>query len=115
MLEISDKNFKGAVIKMLQEQLQILLKQMKQSHQRNESYGGLITKSCLTLATPWAAACQAPLSMRFLRQEEWNGLSFPSLGDLLDPGIKPGSPALQADSLLSEPSGKTPKREGIYV
>ena len=51
MLEISDKNFKGAVIKMLQEQLQILLKQMKQSHQRNESYGGLITKSCLTLWT----------------------------------------------------------------
>ena len=69
--------------------------------------GGLITKSCLTLATPWAAACQAPLSMRFLRQEEWNGLSFPSLGDLLDPGIKPGSPALQTDSLLNALRGKS--------
>ena len=64
-------------------------------------------QSCLTLATPWAIACQAPLSMRFLRQEEWNGLSFPSLGDLPDPGIKPGSPALQTDSLLNALRGKS--------
>ena len=45
-----------------------------------------------------------PLSMEFSRQEYWNGQPFPSPGDLLNPGIKPGS--LQADSLRSEPSGK---------
>ena len=64
--------------------------------------GGLVTKSCLTLATPWTVACQAPLSMGFSRQEYWNGLPFPSPGDLLNPEIKTGSPALQSDSLLSE-------------
>ena len=37
------------------------------------------------------------------RQEYWSGLPFPSPGDLLDPGIKPGSPAFQADTLTSEP------------
>ena len=51
-------------------------------------------------------AHQAPLSMEFSRQEYWSGLPFPSPGDLPDPGIEPGSLALQADSLLSEPSGK---------
>ena len=48
-------------------------------------------------------AHQAPLSMEFSRQEYWSGLPFPTPGDLPDPGIQPGSPALQADSLLSEP------------
>ena len=56
--------------------------------------------------TPWTLAHQAPLSMEFSRQEYWNGLPFPSPRDLLDPGIKPRSPALQADSLPSEPPGK---------
>ena len=56
--------------------------------------------------TLWAVAHQAPLSMEFSRQEYWSGLPFPFPGDLLDPGIKSGSPALQADSLLSEPPGK---------
>ena len=54
-------------------------------------------------ATPWTIACQAPLSMEFSRQEYWSGLPFPSPGDLPDPGIEPRSPALQADSLPSEP------------
>ena len=40
------------------------------------------------------------------RQEYWNGLPFPSPGDLPDPGIEPGSPALQTDSLPSEPPQK---------
>ena len=44
--------------------------------------------------------------MEFSRQEYWNGLPFPSPGDLPDPGIEPGSSALQADSLPSEPPGK---------
>ena len=56
--------------------------------------------------TPWTVAHQAPPSMGFSRQEYWSGLSFPSPGDLLNPGIKPGSPALQAESLPSEPPGK---------
>ena len=57
-------------------------------------------------ATPWTVAHQAPLSMGFSRQEYWSGLPFPSPGDLPDPGIEPRSPALQADSLTSEPPEK---------
>ena len=52
-----------------------------------------------SFATPWTGAHQAPLSMEFPRQEYWTGLPFSSPGDLPDPGIKPVSPALQADSL----------------
>ena len=46
------------------------------------------------------------LFMGFPRQEYWSGLPFPPTGDLPDPGIEPGSPALRADSLPSEPPGK---------
>ena len=53
-------------------------------------------------ATPQTVAHQAPLSMGFSRQEYWSGLPIPSPGDLPDPGIEPGSPTLQADSLPSE-------------
>ena len=60
--------------------------------------GGLVTKSCSTLATAQTVACQAPLSMIFSRQEYWKGLPFSSPGYLPNPGFKPGSPALQADS-----------------
>ena len=56
--------------------------------------------------TPWTAAHQAPLSVGFSRQEYWNGLPSPSPGDLPHPGIEPGSPALQANSLPSELPGK---------
>ena len=56
--------------------------------------------------TPWTVACLAPLSMKFSRQEYWSGLPFPSAGDLPNPDIEPGSPALQADSLPTEPLGK---------
>ena len=52
--------------------------------------------------TPWTVACQFPLSMKFSKQEYWSWLPFPSPGDIPDPGIKAGSPALQADVLLSE-------------
>ena len=55
---------------------------------------------------PWTVACQTPLSMEFSKQEYWSGLPFLSPGDLPNPGIEPTSPALQADSLLTEPSGK---------
>ena len=57
----------------------------------------LAAKLCPTLATPWTVACQAPLSVGFSKQESWSGLPFSSPGDLPDPGIKPGSPAPQAD------------------
>ena len=57
-------------------------------------------------ATPWTEAHQAPLSMDFSRQEYWSELPFLSLGNLPEPGIKPRSPELQADSLPSEPPGK---------
>ena len=56
--------------------------------------------------TPWTIARQAPLSMGVSRQEYWSGLPFPSPGDLPDLGIEPRSPALQADSLLTELHGK---------
>ena len=63
--------------------------------------------SCVWLCgTPWTVAHQASLSMGFSRQEYWSGLSFPSPGDLPNPGIKPRSPALHVDPLQSEPSGK---------
>ena len=57
-------------------------------------------------ATPWTVAYQAPPSMEFSRQQYWNGLPFPSPGDLPDPGIEAGSPTLQADASPSEPPGK---------
>ena len=56
--------------------------------------------------TPWTVAHQAPLSMGFSRQEYWSGLPCPPLGDFPNPGIEPRSPALQSDSLPSEPLGK---------
>ena len=46
------------------------------------------------------------MSMGFSRQEYWNGLPFPSPGELPNPGIEPRSSALQADILTSEPPGK---------
>ena len=49
---------------------------------------------------------QASLFMGFSRQEYWSRLPLPSPGDLPNPGIEPGSPALHADALPSEPPGK---------
>ena len=56
-------------------------------------------------ATAWTVAHQASLSMEFSRQEYWNGFPFPSPEKGPDPGIESRSPALQADSLPSEPPG----------
>ena len=67
--------------------------------------GGLVAKLCLTLVAPSTIAHQAPLSMGFPRQEYWSGLPFPSPEDLPDPGIEPGFPTLQADSLLLSHQG----------
>ena len=59
--------------------------------------------------TPPPVACQIPLSMRFSRQEYWSGLPLSSPGDLPNPGIEPGTPALQANALPTEPLGKFKK------
>ena len=72
-------------------------------------FGNLKVKSlnCVQLfAIPWTVAYQAPPSMGFSRQNSWSGLLFPSPRDLPDPGIESRSPALQADTLPSEPPGK---------
>ena len=64
-----------------------------------------LNKTCLIVsnsATPWTVARQSLLSMGFPRQEYWSGLPCPPPGDLLDPGIRPRSPMLQADTLPSE-------------
>ena len=63
--------------------------------------------SCVRLfATLWTVAHQAPPPMGFSKEEYWSGLPFPSPWDLPNPGIKPRSPTLQADTLTSEPPGK---------
>ena len=59
-------------------------------------------------ATPRTVAHLVPLSVGFSRQEHWSGLPFPLPGDLLHPGIDPGFPALQVDSLPREPPDKPP-------
>ena len=66
----------------------------------------LVTQLCPILCDPMDCSHQASLSMGFSRQKYWSVLPFPSPGDLPNPGIKPLSPALQADSLLTEPLGK---------
>ena len=66
------------------------------------------------LSTPWTVARQAPLSMKFSRQEYWNGLPFPSPGDVPDPGIEPVSPGLAGRFFTIEPSGKPGHRVSSY-
>ena len=70
-----------------------------------------VAQSCPTLCNPtatWTVGYQAPPSVGFSRQEYWSGLPFPSPGDLPNPGIEAGSPALKADALSSELPGKLP-------
>ena len=74
----------------------------------NQSVSLLVVYNSLRLS--WTVAHQAPLFMEFSRQDFWSELSFPPPEDLPNPGIEPGSPALQVDSLLSEPPGK-PQRD----
>ena len=69
--------------------------------------GGLVAKSCPTLAIPWTVACQAPLSTGFYSKNTGVGFHFLLQGDLPDPGIEPRPLALQADSLPSELNGSS--------
>ena len=64
-------------------------------------------------ASLWTVAGQDPLSVEFFRQEYWSGLPFPSPGDLPNSGTEPRSPALQADSLPSEPLEKLEERGNL--
>ena len=64
--------------------------------------GGSVAKLCPTLGTLWTVVGKVPLSLGFSRQEYWGGLPFPSPEGLPNPGIKPGSPAVQADPLPTE-------------
>ena len=76
------------------------LVKLREPRTRVSGGGCLVAKLCLTLLQPQGLYThQAPLSMGFPRQEYRRGLPFPSPGDGPDPGIKPTSPALQADSL----------------
>ena len=77
-----------------------------------EEIGDLVTKLCLAFVTPWTVTYQAPLSMVFPRQKYWSGLPFLSPGDLPDTGIKPLSPALQANSSPTEPQGSSAWEKG---
>ena len=73
----------------------------------------LVTQSCLTLCDSGALTHQSPPLLKFTRQENWSGLPRPFPGDLPDPGIKPGSPALQAGSLPSEQLWKPKTKEAV--
>ena len=69
-------------------------------------YCCLVARSCPTLCNPMDYSPPGSSVMGFPRQDYWSGLPFPSPGDRPNPGIEPGSPALQADALSSEPPGK---------
>ena len=71
----------------------------------NESEQVKLLSRVRLFVTPWTVAHQAPPSMEFSRQESWSRLSLPSPRDIPNPGIKSGSPALQADALPSELPG----------
>ena len=75
--------------------------------QLSESVGGSVVSNSVTL---WTTAHQAPLSLGFSRQEYLDGLPCRPPGDLPNPGIEPGSPTLQEDSLPSEPPGPIAQR-----
>ena len=78
----------------------------KKSKQRGLKFFFCYSLSCVQLfVTPGNVACQAPLAMGFSRQEYWSGLPYSPPGDLPDPEIEPGSPALKADSTPSELEG----------
>ena len=66
----------------------------------------VLVAQCPTLCDPMDCSRPGSSAMEFSRREYWSGLPSPSSEDLPNPGIKPGSPALQADSLPSEPPRK---------
>ena len=83
------------------------------------AYCHLVAKLCLTLATPWTVAHQAPLCMGFSRQEHWSGLPCPPPQDLPDPGIEPASltcPLLAGEFFIPlGPPGKPPRKHAVSL
>ena len=89
---------------------------VKGNKRKPDRTGKCLSLCCVLLfLTTWTVAHQAPLTMAFSRQECWSGLPFPSLGHLPDPGIEPGSPVLQADSLPSEPPESSPNLKKTFL
>ena len=78
------------------------------------SGGGLVTKLCPTLATPWTIAHQAALSLGFPRQDYWSGLPLPSPGVLPNPGIEPKSLALAGGFFTNPAPGKPFPKAGNW-
>ena len=77
-----------------------------------------VNVSCSVMSSSlekWTVAHQASLSMEFSREQCWSGLPFPSPGDLLNSRVEFGSPALQVDSLQSEPPGKPPGKPPAWA
>ena len=82
---------------------------MKSSHSTTPCVCAQLLSRVLLFASPWTTARQAPLSMKFPREEYWSGLPSPPPGDLPDPGIKPTSlmsPVLAGGCFTTEPPGK---------
>ena len=75
----------------------------------------LVAQLCLILEPPWTADRQAPLSLECPRQEYWSELPFSSPEELLDPWIKPVSPALAAKFSTTEPPRKPRKKHGLVL
>ena len=99
-------SFNGLVLSTIQITCFVIKVSVKAMDTHRESEAKSLSRVQL-FATPWTVGHQAPPSMGFPRQEYWNGVPFPSPGDIPDPGIEPGSPTLQADALPSEPPGKS--------
>ena len=101
------------VILILSNKNQSQLTQLLSEKSKRQSLCAMLSRSVtFDSVTPWTVAHQVPLSVGFSRQEYWSGLLCPPPGDLPNPGIGPKSPALQVDSLPSEPPGK-PKNTGV--
>ena len=83
------------------------------AHKGVPSSCAVLTDSIMSdSATPWTEPTRLPCPWEFSRQGHWSDLQCPTPGDLPNPGIEPRSPALQADSLPTELSGK-PQREEV--
>ena len=76
---------------------------------------GEVVQSCPTLCNPWTVGYQASPFMGFSRQEYWSGLPFPCPGDLPNPGIRLGCPALEADTLTSAPPLMQKKKKVLSI
>ena len=72
----------------------------------HQSHLGLVAQSCVTLCNPMDCSPPGSLAHRIFQARTWSGVPFTLSGDFSNSGIKPGSPALQADSLAFEPPRK---------